>query len=386
MVNGPLSGAIIQPIIGYISDKWVNSGKTRIPFLFAGGILSAIALFALPNADLFITLISPLLFGGIFILLSDIAFNISMHPLRASITDYLPPSQQSKGYSIQTFLISLGAIIGSGLPFFLHSYFDFESTTVSHEIANNVKWSFYIGGILLLLCMLLNIQGIKKSKVINESKPLKNVKTKRVRLSIKDVPNKMWKIGIIQFFSWSAFFLIWVYMTPALAQHYYNEYNYQPTSKIYAEVANYTGFLFAIYHIAAGISSLILPLLFRKLNIIYSHCLALLLGALGLLWIFFSKDLNNLYIAMILIGIAWASILAIPYILLSRFTPKTKIGLYFGLFNLFITIPQIANGLWSGLIVDVGFESKAIFAIVLAGLSLFIASLLSYYYRKDFSD
>lgn len=379
-IIAPLSGMIIQPIIGYISDKWMIEGKTRIPFLLTGAILSTMALFILPNAELFITLISPLLFGALFMLITDIAFNISMHPLRATITDYLPPSQQSKGFTIQTFLISIGAIIGSSLPYILHNWFNFKSISYSNQIANNVKWSFYIGGIILLISVLINIKGIQSVK----SKTIIDKNYTETKLSFKMIPLIIWKIGAIQFFSWSAFFLVWVYMIPAILNHFYAEYIIYPYSKTYEEAADYTGVLFAIYHFSAGICALILPFVYKRINLIKTHSLALLLGGIGLLSIYFSKDMHYLYISMLLLGIAWASILATPFILLSKYVPKNTIGIYFGLFNLFITVPQIVVGLCSGVVIEGIFDNQAIYAIVIAAISLIIAALLCLYYRKDF--
>ncbi len=382
----PLTGMIVQPIIGHISDRWIKHGGTRVPFLLAGGIVSTIALFAIPNADLFISFIPPLLFGGIFFLLTDTAFNISIHPLRAAIADYLPQHQQSQGFTTQTFLISIGAIIGSGLPYCLHVLFDTESTAATHQIASNVKWSFYIGGLTLLLCIIITSISIIRVKPLSlhtaENSPIAS----KTRLSFRMIPHVMWKIGIIQFFSWSAFFLIWVYMTPAIAQHFYDEYNHLPTSSNYAKAADYTGILFAIYHISASICSLLLPFVFRRLSLISSHSIALCCGGIGLLLIYLSNDTSYLLIAMALIGIAWASILATPFILLSNYIAKEKIGLYLGLFNLFITLPQILNGLFSGYIIDKIFDSSAIYAIVLASISLFIAAIISIVFKKSLTQ
>lgn len=382
----PLTGMIVQPIIGYISDRWMKKGGTRVPFLLVGGIISAISLFAIPNADLFISVISPLLFGSLFFLLTDAAFNISVHPLRAAITDYLPQQQQSQGFTTQTFLISIGAIIGSGLPYFTHVLLDVDTTAATHQIANNVKWSFYIGGLTLLICIIINIKGILKIKLANfhQADDIPIFHSKKITLA--NIPPVMWKIGIIQFFSWSAFFLIWVYMTPAIAQHFYNEYNHLPSSLTYAKAADYTGILFAIYHISASICSLLLPLVYKRLSLISSHSVALSCGGIGLLLIYLSKDMDYLIIAMILIGIAWASILATPFIVLSNYIVKEKIGLYLGLFNLFITFPQLLNGLFSGYIIEVVFDNKAIYAIVLASLSLFTAAILGFLFKKSLTQ
>lgn len=377
----PLTGACIQPLIGYFSDKWINSGKTRIPFIVLGGVLSIVALLVFPNAYLFMTLISPLLFGALLILITDAGFNIMMHPLRATVSDYLSLEEQSKGFAVQTFLISIGAIVGSILPYILHQYFNLATTSIINHIPDNVKWSFYIGSLILVICIILNVKAIGRYKPLVAAKALESAE--KTTFSILHIPSSMWKIGSIQFFSWSAFFLIWVYMTPAVAQQYYKEYNHGSSSLAYAEAANQTGILFGIYHLSACIVSLFLPFIYKKLNLINSHNIALLAGSIGLIWIFLAQDINNLLFPMLLLGIAWASVLATPFVILSKHIPKNKIGLYFGLFNLFITAPQILNGLLSGYIIKEVFDNNAIYALLIAAASLFIAACLGIYFKND---
>lgn len=375
----PLSGAIIQPLIGYWSDRNINSGSTRTPYLLTGGILCALSLFALPNSDVLLALWSPLLIGALLIIIIDLSFNVSMHPLRAAITDYLPTFQQPKGFAIQTFLISIGAIIGSTLPYILHEFLSFSTTSESQQIADNVKWSFYIGASLLLITVLITAKTITSNSIkpisISQLKPSKT-------FYLPKIPKKMWQLGLIQFFSWAGFFLVWIYMTPAIAQHIYAEFDYSSQSKLYAEAANYTGILFGCYHLAASLFSLTLPYLYRKTNVITTHMIALFIGGVGLLVVFNSKTVDQLYIPMLCIGIAWASILASPFALLSRLIPQQKIGLYFGIFNLFITVPQILVGLGSGILIQDYFEGKAIFAIIIAGISLLLAGSTAFIFRK----
>jgi maltose/moltooligosaccharide transporter len=376
----PLSGAIIQPLIGYWSDRNINSGSTRVPYLLAGGILCTLSLFALPNSNLLIALWSPLLIGALLLIIIDLSFNISMHPLRAAITDYLPTFQQPKGFAIQTFLISIGAILGSTLPYILHEFLSFSTISESQQIADNVKWSFYIGATLLLITVLITAKAITTNNIksLSSSQPKKS-KT----FYMPQIPKKMWQLGLIQFFSWAAFFLVWIYMTPAIAQHIYAEYDYSSQSELYAEAANYTGILFGCCHLAASLFSLALPYLYKKTNVIFTHTLALFIGGIGLLVVFKSNTVDELYMPMICIGVAWASILASPFALLSRLIPQQKIGLYFGIFNLFITIPQILVGLGSGILIQHYFEGKAIFAITIAGISLLLAGSAALLFRKS---
>lgn len=376
----PLSGAIIQPLIGYWSDRNMNAGSTRVPYLLTGGILCTLSLFALPNSNLLITLWSPLLFGALLIIIIDLSFNISMHPLRAAITDYLPTFQQPKGFAIQTFLISIGAILGSTLPFILHNYFSLSTISKENQIPDNVKWSFYIGATLLLISVLITAIAIKNNNV----KPLSFTKKEGLRTFYTPrIPKKMWQLGLIQFFSWAAFFLIWIFMTPAIAQHIYGEYDYSSQSKLYAEAANYTGILFGCYHLAASIFSLTLPYMYKKTSIISVHMIALFIGALGLLGVYKSTIIDDLYLPMIAIGIAWASILASPFALLSRIIPQRKIGLYFGIFNLFITVPQIAVGTSSGWVIQEYFKGEAIFAIIIGSVALLLAGLSALLFTKS---
>lgn len=376
----PLSGAIIQPLIGYWSDRNINSGSTRTPYLLTGGILCALSLFALPNSDVLLALWSPLFIGALLIIIIDLSFNVSMHPLRAAITDYLPTFQQPKGFAIQTFLISIGAIIGSTLPYILHEFLSFSSTSESQQIADNVKWSFYIGASLLLITVLITAKAITSNSI----KPISTSQLKSSKtFYLPQIPKKMWQLGLIQFFSWAGFFLVWIYMTPAIAQHIYAEFDYSSQSKLYAEAANFTGILFGCYHLAASVFSLTLPYLYKKTNVITTHMIALFIGGIGLLVVFNSNTVDQLYIPMLCIGIAWASILASPFALLSRLIPQQKIGLYFGIFNLFITVPQILVGLGSGILIQDYFEGKAIFAIIIAGISLLLAGSTAFIFRKS---
>src|SRR5690606_26060213 len=376
----PLSGAVVQPLIGYWSDRRMNNGTSRVPFLLIGGILSVLALLALPNANVLLNVWSPLLIGAILLVLIYISFNASMHPLRPAISAYLPPYQPPRGFAIQTFLISIGAILGSTLPYILHRFFSVETISSAEGIPPNVKWSFYIGASILLITILITSRTILTQKT-----EVKAIASSQKTFYLPSIPINMWKLGVIQFFSWAGFFLIWIFMTPAVAQHIFSEYNYDPKSYSYSESANITGVSFGCYHLSASIFSLVLPVLYRRYYIISTHLIALLIGGFVLILVFLCTEIHQLYLPMLLLGIAWASILASPFALLSRLIPLSKVGLYFGVFNLFITLPQIAIGLFSGVIIEKLFGGEAIYAIMIAAICLIIAAMSSLIYRKSLS-
>lgn len=375
----PLSGAIIQPLIGLWSDRDLKNGKTRIPYLLTGGVICSAALLFLPHANALISWSSPLMIGGLLLIVIDISFNISMHPLRASISDYLLPHQQAKGFAIQSSLISIGAIIGSTLPYILAQYFHIDNIAAKNEIAANVKVAFHLGSCTLLLCILITAYSIYRSKAKRPVQLQANFK----KISISEIPAGIWKIGLVQFFSWGGFFLIWIYMTPAIAGHIFQEYQYVSSSQAYSKAANYTGLLFGTYHLASFFFSLLLPYLYQRFHIKKTHTVSLFIGAISMLSMYFIKDITSLYIPMIGLGIAWASILSSPYSLLIKILPKNQVGLYLGVFNLFITLPQIFIGLSSGFLLKSLHENQAIYAIIYAGGFLMLGAVCNLFTKQN---
>lgn len=381
----PLTGMFVQPLIGYYSDRtWTSLGR-RKPYLLAGGLLAAIALFLLPNAVYFLTLFSPLLFGALFIVLVDMSFNISMHPLRAIISENLSAAQQGLGFAIQTCLIGLGAVIGSILPQVLASYASLSSTASKGIVPDNVRWSFYLGAVLILACLLWTSFSLREVKppIARRSAKGKDV-VSAILNSIKTLPGPIWQIGVVQFFSWFALFTMWVYSTPAIAQHYYKIAPTDIYSAQYAEAGNLTGVLFGTYSMVACLAALLLPKCYRWIGQASTHGAALLLGALGFFSMYFFEDSRYLYFSMTLIGLAWASILATPYALLSNYMPPQKIGIYLGLFNFFITLPQLINGFVGGWLMQHIFHDQAIKALLFAGFMLFLGGIMALFLNKKF--
>lgn len=378
----PLTGLIVQPLIGYYSDRTRSQWGRRKPYLLVGGLLSALSLFLFPHFALLTSILPPLLFGALLMVLMDSSFNTAMHPLRALIADQVPRRQQGTAFAIQTFLIGIGAIVGSALPYILSAYMGFDKTSSQGLAPPNVAWAFYIGGSCLLVFVLWTLIHNKKAAADNDIVPNAASKSlihtfKVLNKEFKNMPREMLRIGFVQFFSWFAFFSMWVYMAPALTQHFYHSSASNFSSVAYADAGNLTGLLFGSYSLASVLFALGLPFLYKRLGQRISHFLALSVGALGFIFLYFAQNQTQLYVAMLPIGIAWASILASPYALLASILPKDKVGVYMGLFNLFITLPQIVNGLIAGLIVKHLFHNQAIYALLLSGLMLFIAAGLT---------
>lgn len=380
----PLAGLIVQPIVGLSSDKtWTRFGR-RIPFILGGAFISAGAMFFMPNSERFASLIAPLIFGATMLLLMDTSFNITMQPFRALVSDMVPETQRNIGYSVQSFLINTGAVVGSLLPFILTAVGIANEPAPGDKVAPTVIWSFYIGGAALLLSVLWTSFRTKEyppdeyARYNNIDQSVKE-KVKFGDL-LKNIPATMWQLSVTQFFSWFSLFLMWVYTTQGIAQNIWNTSD--PTSKDYNEAGNWTGVIFAAYSVFAALFSLVLTPLANKFGRRNTYMLSLLAGGVGLFSMIFIKDKYVLFVSMIGIGIAWAAILAMPYAILSSSLPPKQTGVYMGIFNATITIPQIAAGLLGGLILTL-VGGSAIYIVGVAGASMFVAGLFARFVIKD---
>lgn len=379
----PLSGMLIQPIVGYFSDKtWTRLGRRR-PFFLGGALVAAAALALMPNASVLTLLLPPLLIGAGMLMIMDVAFNVSMEPFRALVADNLPKEQHGYGYAVQTFLIGAGAIIGSFLPFVLSEYFGVSKVAEQGHVPDNVIWSFYAGAIVLLLSLLWTVITTKeyttdelKSFDENEEETESHSHSLgSIFKDFKNMPKAMKQLGLVQFFSWFALFSMWVFTTPAIAQHIYHLSPSDTSSASYADAGNLTGVLFGVYNLVATIFALILPKLYHAIGKKKTHMLALGISGIGLISILFIQDPNLLYIPMIAVGIAWASILATPYSILSGVVPVKKMGLYMGLFNFFITLPQLVNGVIGSVLVKHVFQQQAVYCLTMAGVFMLFAAI-----------
>ena len=387
----PLAGLIVQPIIGLSSDKtWTRLGR-RIPFIFFGAIISALAMFFMPNAEYFTYLLPPLIFGAIMLLLMDTSFNVTMQPFRALVGDMVNDEQRNLGYSLQSALINFGAVFGSLLPWILAKAGVANVPAAGEKVAASVIWSFYIGGAILLISVLWTVFRTKEyapkehalyNDIDLEADTVKE-KTSILKL-ISNAPTIFWQLGIVQFFSWFALFLMWVYTTRAIANQVWGAEALDPKSIGFNEAGDWTGVLFAFYSAVAALFSLLIPSIAKSIGRKKTYSFSLLLGGIGLASMYFVHDKTILLLSISGVGLAWAAILAMPYAMLSGSLPADKMGVYMGLFNATITIPQIAAGLLGSTIIAL-FGGFPMAIIVIAGISMLIAGLAVFFVKEKIS-
>ena len=385
----PLAGLVVQPIIGLSSDKtWTKLGR-RIPFIFFGAIVSALAMFFMPNAEYFTFLLPPLVFGAVMLLLMDTSFNVTMQPFRALVGDMVNDEQRNLGYSLQSALINFGAVFGSLLPWILVKIGMSNVPAAGEKVAESVIWSFYIGGGILLATVLWTVFRTKEYAPKEHAEYNKidlNASDKKEKTSIfkliGDAPKIFWQLGVVQFFSWFALFLMWVYTTRAIADQIWgNGVALDAKSIEFNEAGDWTGVMFAFYSGVAALFSLLIPTIAKAIGRKKTYSFSLVLGGLGLISMFVVEDKNMLLLSISGVGLAWAAILAMPYAMLSGSLPADKMGVYMGLFNATITIPQIAAGiLGSTLIALFGGNPMAI--IVIAGVSFLIAGTAVFFVKE----
>jgi len=379
----PITGMIIQPIIGHYSDHtWTKLGRRR-PFFLVGAIMAAIALILMPNAGVFANVLPAMFIGAGFLMIMDASFNVAMEPFRALVADMLPADQSTLGFSIQTFLIGIGAVIGSWLPYVLGNWMGISKIAIHGGIPDNVVFSFYVGAAVMIMTILWTVLSTKEYSPEElagfnpDKEPVEETKSKFTDI-FKDIvamPKTMKQLGLVQFFSWIALFGMWVFTTPAVAQHVYGLSVTDTQSALYQDAGNWVGIIFGVYNGVAMIYALLLPAIAHKIGRKLTHSLSLTAGAIGLLSIYFITNPTTLLFSMIGVGMAWGSILSMPYAILAPALPVRKMGIYMGIFNIFITVPQIVNGLFGGMIVKRFFDSQAIFALVMSGCFLIIAAI-----------
>lgn len=372
----PLTGMIVQPLIGHYSDRtWTSLGRRR-PYFLAGAIIASIALVFMPNAHLLVNLLPPLYAGAGILMIMDASFNVSMEPFRALVADLLPSDQRTLGFSIQTFLIGIGAVVGSWLPSIFASILGVQEVA-SGTVPIHVTLSFYVGAAVFLIAILWTVVTTKEYPPTDDP-TIQTQSSKGITQIFSDfvsMPKTMKQLGLVQFFSWFALFSMWVFSTPALATHVYGLSIEDHSSVTYQNAANRVGELFGIYNGVSAGFALLLPYIAMKIGRKLTHSVSLIAGGIGLISIYFIHDPTLLILPMIGVGIAWASILAMPYAILAGAIPTQKMGIYMGVFNFFITLPQIVNGVIGGPIVKYFYGSQAIYSLVMAGVFLLIAAL-----------
>ncbi|WP_245328400.1 MFS transporter [Hymenobacter aquaticus] len=373
----PLTGMLVQPIIGYMSDRtWSPTWGRRRPFFLVGAILASFALLVMPN-------VTALWMAVGMLWIMDSSINISMEPFRALVGDLLPSAQRTTGFAAQTFFIGVGAVVASSLPWMFTNWFDVPNTAPAGQIPLSVKYAFYIGGIVFFLAVLWTVIRTKEYPPENlaefeEEKRRTAGFWNGIRESfggIFHMPATMAQLAVVQFFSWLALFSMWIYTTPAVTSHIYHTTD--TTSKLYNEGADWVGVCFAVYNGVSAIAALLLPVIARATSRRVTHLLCLTAGGLGLISIYFIQNPNLLLLSMVGVGVAWASILSVPYAMLAGALPANKMGYYMGVFNFFIVIPQVVAGLILGFFTKSVFHGESVYTLVLGGVSMIISGLLT---------
>ncbi|MCT2557499.1 MFS transporter [Tsuneonella sp. YG55] len=439
-IAAPLTGLLVQPIIGHMSDRtWTRLGRRR-PYFLVGAVLAALALFLMPLAPSFG---APLLFAAGLLWLLDASLNISMEPFRAFVGDMLRTDQHAAGYAVQTAFIGAGAVVGSIFPWLLE-HLGVANVAPDGALPDTVRWSFWAGGAALfcavmwtvattreyspaeqaafagpdetpleqpvralaaksyLSCIAWIVAGAAVASVVEVMALEKEVyllgallaaygilssiaialaKQGRVNGMLAQIvgdfsgmPPVMKRLALVQFFSWSALFIMWINTTPVVTQYVFGSTD--TASPAYNEGANWVNVLFTVYNGVAAVAALaLLPWLARRFGQVATHSICLTLGAIGFAMFFFVRDAQTLLLAEVGIGIAWASILAMPYAILASNLPQAKLGIYMGLFNVFIVIPQLLVATVMGTIMKHAFPGDPVWTMLFAAASWLVAAL-----------
>jgi maltose/moltooligosaccharide transporter len=379
----PLTGLIVQPIIGYMSDRtWHPWWGRRRPYFFVGAVLSSICLFLMPNSG-----VLWMAAGLLWIL--DTAGNIAMEPFRAFVADKLTEKQRTRGFAMQSLMIGLGGSIASALPWLLSNWFGVSRASVDGQIPDSVKFAFYIGGTIFFLAVMYTIfstkeyppADIKFKEKIKESNKGFGGGVAEIFKAIGEMPVKMKQLALVQFFTWPGLFLMWFYYSTAVARNVFGATS--ETDTIYTEGVEFAGLTLSFYNVVAFLFALIIPFIARKLGRKLTHSFCLFCGAAGLIAVGFVTNKFMLYGCMVGVGIAWSSILSMPYAMLAGSLPENKIGLYMGIFNFFIVLPEIIASFFFGWIMTNLLGNDRMLAVQIGGGLMVIAGLLCYFIVKE---
>ena len=441
-IAAPVTGLVVQPIIGHMSDRTWNRLGRRRPYFLIGAVLASAALVIMPN--------SPVLWVAAGMLwIMDASINVSMEPFRALVADLLPSDQRTLGFAVQSFFIGTGAVVASALPYILTNWLGVANTAGPGEIPPSVTYSFYLGALAFLVAVGWTVlrtreyspeelaafeaaEAAATERVITPAEPVEKARFLRhgviwlglgvvltlvlfgaetdkelyvfsvglavfglfllaaavltrgggaeepglveVAADMYRMPKTMKQLAVVQFFSWFALFSMWIYTTPAVTQHIYGTSD--ATSALYNEGANWVGILFAAYNGFAAITAFLLPWLAARTSRKTVHLISLVAGGLGLASFYVIRDPQLLLVSELGIGLAWASILSMPYAILAGSLPAGKMGVYMGIFNFFIVIPQITAAAILGFLVRSFFGGEAIYALVAGGAAMILAGLL----------
>ena len=378
----PLMGMIVQPIVGAMSDKtWCKWGR-RKPYLYIGALVAIIVMALLPNSGSFeMTVKAALAFGAIMLMLLDTSINMAMQPFKMMVGDMVNEEQKTKAYSIQSLLCNAGSLVGYLFPYFF-TWIGVRNVAPEGVVPDSVTWSFYIGAAILIFCVLYTGAKVKEwnpedyAKYNGIKQEEKGEKENIFQLLVK-APKAFWQIGLVQFFSWFAFLYMWTYTTGGIAETVWGTTN--PATEGYQAAGDWTGVLFAVQAVGSILWAMILPQ-FKNAKVGYS--LSLVLGAVGFISTYFIHDQYMLFVSFLLVGCAWAAMLAMPFALLTNSLSGKAMGTYLGLFNCTICLPQIVASLVGGLILGVvggevvdGVQTGQIAMLVVAGVALLLGAV-----------
>ena len=373
----PVTGLIVQPIVGYLSDRtWHKKLGRRRPYFLIGAILSSAALFVMPN--------SPTVWmaaGTLWIL--DSCINISMEPFRAFVADNLDEKQRSFGFAMQSMFIGLASFIAGYLPQLLVNVFHVSREKVNGSIPQNILFSFYIGAAVFLIAVLYTVIFSKeyppsdmdwKSKVQESNKGFGGG-VKEIFSSIVNMPNQMKRLALVNFLTWPGLFLMWFYYSTGVAAQIFGG-DAKTSSDLYTKGLEHANTTSAILNLVTFVFAFSLSFWVGKIGKKFTHSLCLFIGAIGLISVYYVHNPSMLYISMGMVGIAWASILSMPYSMLSGCIPENKFGIYMGIFNFFIVLPEIIASLFFGKIMENYLHNDRLMVVQIGGFLLLLAAIV----------
>jgi maltose/moltooligosaccharide transporter len=436
-IAGPVTGLLVQPVIGYLSDRTWNRLGRRKPYFLLGAVLASLGLLIMPNSP-------TLWFAAGMLWILDASINVTMEPMRAFVGDMLPDEQRTTGFAVQTFFIGASSVIGSLLPYILTNLFHVTNVAPEGQLPPSVKWSFYLGGVVYLLAVLWTILSTKeyspaeqeafhaeKENTARAAAAEVTLDAKKYNLTgallllaglagsfairhfawdkglyilsfglvfygvlqlvvaasyvagkrgglvelvfdLNNMPGPMRQLALAQMFTWFAMFAFFIYSTAAVTSHHFGSTD--PRSEAYNQGANWVGVLMSVYNGVAALAAFLLPLLAKRTGRVVTHLICLVIGGLGLASMYVFRNPDLLIVSMAALGIAWASLLTMPYAILSSVVPYRKMGVYMGMFNFFIVIPQILAAAVLGLLVRTVFHGHAVLALVLGGAAMVVAA------------
>jgi maltose/moltooligosaccharide transporter len=377
----PMTGLLVQPIIGHMSDRtWGRLGRRR-PYFLVGAILSALALLIMPVA-------SALWTAAVLLWVLDASINISMEPFRAFVADLLPESQRTRGFAMQSLLIGLGAVMASSLPWLVTNVFGMHRSDVPGQIPSTVRLSFDLGALVFLSAVLWTVFTTKE-RPPEDMEAFRRMKAehrgvmpavREILECVRAMPGTMRELAWVQVFTWLGLFCMWLYFPVAVARNVFGANG--ESSPGYAEGVEWAGVCFAVYSAVCFVVSFFLPRVSDAIGRRTMHAICLALGAAGLISVAFIHDKHLLLLSMAGVGCAWASILSVPYAILAGALPEGKTGVYMGIFNFFIVLPEIIASVALGWVMSHLLGNNRVLAVAIGGGCMLTAALLTLRVRE----